>query len=235
MTLFDTVMSASGIITPIAAIAVWFMVHRTIFSLPDIEADRRLKRSLSVLFFIVGWLAVSNILGMMGIFTRYSQLVLVFAFGIPFLGMKLISKSKVLTGVMLNLPLHLVIGIQFYRILGIIFLALYSMNLMPAEFAIPAGVGDIIVGISAPIVAYMIFKRKEIAKRLAIIWNYVGIADLVIAVMMGSFTASTMLQFLSLNAPNDLIITYPLVTVPTFAVPFAFLLHLIALEILKKR
>jgi hypothetical protein len=43
------------------------------------------------------------------------------------------------------------IGIQLYRVLGLNFLVLYALGRLPAEFALPAGVGDVIVGLAAPL------------------------------------------------------------------------------------
>ena len=37
----------------------------------------------------------------------------------------------------------LVVGIQFYRVLGIIFLVLFAGGAMPGVFALPAGTGDV--------------------------------------------------------------------------------------------
>jgi hypothetical protein len=52
-----------------------------------------------------------------------------------------------------------------------------------------------------------------------------GIADLVVAVMMGGMTSPGRVHVLALDAPNLLISSYPLVMVPTFAVPLALMLH----------
>ena len=70
---------------------------------------------------------------------------------------------------------------------------------------------------------------------MAKLWNYVGMADLAIAMTMGPFTAPTLIQILSFDNPNILIVTDPLVSIPTFAVPFAFILHMISLRILEKK
>ena len=230
------IISATGLVTPASALIVWWIFHKTLFSakLPA-SASKRKKISISVLGALIAWLAAANLLGSAEIFRVHSYLVPIVAFGIPYLGMKFISRSQIFSKVIDSLPNHWIIGIQIYRLLGIIFIFLYLAGSMPAEFAIPAGVGDMIVGLSAPVVAYFILKKFQFAKKIAVLWNYVGIADLIIAMIMGPLTAPTLVQMLSFDAPNELIISYPLVTIPTFAVPFAFLLHLISLRILKSK
>ncbi len=73
-------------------------------------------------------------------------------------------------------------GVQFYRALGAMFLALWTLSRMPGEFALPAGTGDVIVGLAAPIVAWLNAKHSPSARNATIAWNIFGIADLVVAV-----------------------------------------------------
>src|SRR5262249_34969971 len=52
-----------------------------------------------------------------------------------------------------------------------------------------------------------------------------GIADLVVAITMGAMTSPGRAHLLAFEAPNLLMSSYPLVMVPTFAVPLALMLH----------
>jgi hypothetical protein len=53
---------------------------------------------------------------------------------------------KLLTGT----PMHWIIGIQVFRVLGGVFLIGYVQGLLPGIFALPAGIGDTLTGITAP-------------------------------------------------------------------------------------
>jgi hypothetical protein len=46
-----------------------------------------------------------------------------------------------------------------------------------------------------------------------------------VAIAMGAMTAPGWVHLLALNAPNLRMTAYPLVMVPTFAVPLALMLH----------
>lgn len=235
MSFSELAFQATGIVTPVAALLVWFTVHRTLSSM-DMAPGKRLKISFSIFAVLLLWLVLANVMGSVGIFAErnFTLFVWLFGFGVPYLGMKAINSSKTFGMVVDALPNHLIIGIQIYRLLGVVFLFLYLDGLMPAEFAFPSGIGDIVVGITAPLVAFLFLKKSRHAARAGKLWNYAGIADLVLALIMGALTAPTLLQSLSFDLPNTLIISYPLVTVPTFAVPFAFLLHLVSLRIMKR-
>ena len=130
-------------------------------------------------------------------------------------------------------PLSWIVGVQAYRMLGVIFLVLYASGRMPAAFALPAGIGDIFTGLAAPIVAIAYARRLPGAERLVLSWNLFGLLDLVIAVTMGFLTSPSPLQLLSLDAPNELISAFPMVMVPAFAVPLSVLLHLASLAKLR--
>jgi hypothetical protein len=71
---------------------------------------------------------------------------------------------------------------NFFRVLGGVFIVRYLQGEIPGFFAIPAGVGDLLTGIFAPLVAYWLYSGKSYARGAAIAWNLFGMADLVDAV-----------------------------------------------------
>ncbi len=81
--------------------------------------------------------------------------------------------------------------------------------------------------------AWLYFRSRPGSRLLAGIWNIAGIADLVLAVTLGFLTSPSPFQRLAFSLPNELT-AFPLVLVPTFAVPLAILLHLVSLWRLEK-
>ena len=122
--------------------------------------------------------------------------------------------SPAFRGVVARIPQHWLIGIQTFRILGGVFLVRYFEGQLPGIFAIPAGVGDVLTGLLAPLVAYWWYSRKPYARTAAIGWNLFGMADLVNAVTIG---------FLTGGASGAIV--FPIVLIPVYGVPRAFLLH----------
>jgi hypothetical protein len=122
------------------------------------------------------------------------------------------------------IPLHWLVAAQVYRVAGGIFLVLWADGRMPWQFALPAGIGDVVTGIVAVVVAAQLAQNAIGAGR-AYAWCLFGIADLVVAIAMGAMTSPGRVHLLALDAPNLLVTAYPLVMVPTFAVPLALMLH----------
>ena len=128
-------------------------------------------------------------------------------------------------------PQEWVIGVQVYRCLGAVFLLLLARGRLPAQFAVPAGWGDILVGATALPVAFAWGRRRPWSRRLAIAWNTVGILDLVVAVGMGVLSAPTPFRLFAGEPSTGLMTEFPLAMVPMFAVPLAIMLHLASLRL----
>jgi hypothetical protein len=62
-----------------------------------------------------------------------------------------------------------------------------------------------------------------------LLWNLLGIADLIVAVATGFLTSPSPFQRFAFDHPNELISVFPLVLIPTFLVPLAIVLHIISL------
>jgi hypothetical protein len=183
------------------------------------------------------WLAVDVALAAAGVFAADpGTLVPVIALGIAgpiALGAWLLTRTGPVADVAGRLPLPWLIGVQLYRAVGVVFLAGWAMGRLPAAFAVPAGLGDVAVGLAAPFVARRLLHDPAGARPLAVAWNVAGIADLVVAVTLGFLTSPSQFQQLAASEPNTLITRLPFVLVPVFAVPLSVLLHVIALRRLR--
>ena len=150
-------------------------------------------------------------------------------------GITLLTKSSAFQKLVDDIYQPWLIGVQVTRVMGVVFLTLYARGLMPAEFAIPSGIGDVIIGATAPIVAAILFLNLPFSKIVAIVWNIVGFADLTLAIILGFLTSPTPYQLLALDRPNHFLFAFPLAFVPMFAVPLSLLLHLFSLRVLLKQ
>ena len=98
---------------------------------------------------------------------------------------------------------------------------------MPALWALPAGIGDIIVGSTALWVANH-FDAPG-GQRLAMLFNLFGMADLIVAVGLGIMTSPGPTQVFHTIPTAEFATQFPLALVPTFLVPLAFMLHIVSL------
>jgi hypothetical protein len=113
--------------------------------------------------------------------------------------------------------------LQAWRIAGFAFLALYAYGILPGLLALPAGWGDIAIGATAPLAAMRLANPDH--RKSFILWQMLGIADLVTAVTMGT-TARLIEPHGIATSPMTVL---PLSVIPTFAVPLLFILHIICI------
>ena len=113
--------------------------------------------------------------------------------------------------------------VQSIRIAGIVFLALETYKILPAYFALSAGWGDIIIGATAPFAALVLANPGR--RKGFIFWQFLGIADLVNALALGTLSGVIDPQGIS-TAPMTVL---PMSYIPTFAVPVFLILHIISI------
>jgi hypothetical protein len=196
---------------------------------PDSERAATLRTATALL---VGWFAVALAFSFAGAFRAAADRPPTIVFGIlvPIvIGSTLLWRSAGLNRLLDAVPQTWLVGIQYYRVLGVIFLLLLAAGRLPAVFALPAGAGDVAVGLLAPVVAWAYARGAAGREAWVREWNLLGLLDLVVAVTTGFLTSPSPLQMLSFDAPNELIGAFPLVMVPVFAVPLAVLLHIASL------
>jgi hypothetical protein len=109
------------------------------------------------------------------------------------------------------------------RVADVVFLIVMAQGHLPAVFALPAGLGDIAVGLSAPFIAWRL--AKDPADRAGLRFNVLGLTDLVIALAIGFLAGLSPIQLFS-EAPSTITLSQlPLALIPTVAVPTAMALH----------
>jgi hypothetical protein len=149
-------------------------------------------------------------------------------------GVVLFWRWPLLRRIIEAVPQSWLVSVQFYRVEGLIFLTLYAGGWLPGAFAWPAGIGDVIVGLLAPVAGLAYARSARGSTGLLWAWNLLGIADLAVAVMTGFLTSPSPLQLLALDRPNELIGSFPLALIPVFLVPLSLLLHLASLQKLRQ-
>lgn len=196
--------------------------------------DDRRVRTVAIAATVLGvWVALAVGLGALGVFKATpDRPVPGIAFGIAFpviAGSILLARWSPLRTLVARTPVSWLVGVQLYRVVGVVFLIAFLQHDMPGPFALPAAIGDIVVGLTAPLVAVSVARDGRGARPLTIAWCMAGMADLLAAVALGFLTSPSPFQQLALGAPNEAVSRFPFVLVPTFAVPVSILLHVAVL------
>lgn len=160
-------------------------------------------------------------------------------FGVPALGFAIVVPIAVMAFAaagggerwqrVLAIPMPALIATHVLRILAVQFLLLWSTGRLTAPFAPIAGWGDIITGVTAVPVAWMVWRKAAGWRPLAVIWNLFGAADLITAISLGVLSApgSPLQLFAVPGAP--IMTTLPWVLIPGYLVPILFMTHVLML------
>jgi hypothetical protein len=230
---------APAYLTPFVLVGTFTAAAAVLFGLPRaLEragwiARQRRRASITASLLLIAWLCVALVTARLGFYHGASSQIPAIQYGILLpitLGMVLFWRSSPFRRVIQALPQAWIVGLQLYRTEGVIFLILYAGGHLPGVFAWPAGVGDILVGLLAPIVAARLTRNSTHSTGWLRAWNLFGIADLIVAVTTGFLSSPSRFQIFALGAPNTLITAFPLVMIPIFLVPLAILLHLASLK-----
>lgn len=76
-----------------------------------------------------------------------------------------------------NKTTSILVALHTWRMLGVAFLWGVSQGILHPAFGIPAGVGDILIGVTAIPFAYFLRRGFGWSKYALVVWNVLGIAD----------------------------------------------------------
>lgn len=194
--------------------------------------SRRRQTVQAAAFVLAGWFVLAVALALLGVYRGAPGGIPTIEFGIVLpimLGCLMIWRYPAVSRLIDTVPPQWVIAIQFYRVQGVTFLALFAADRLPGLFALPAGVGDVAVGLAAAAIGMSTAGGRQLRPRSVLRWNLLGIADLIVAVTTAFLTAPSAFQMFAFDRPNQLISMFPLILIPTFLVPLAILLHIVSL------
>ena len=194
----------------------------------------RLSAKLGVAVGLALWLAIAWVLGVSGVMSvdaaqpfrpvLLSILVPLAVFLAAYAG------SERFRDFVMSWDIRVLTMVQHWRVLGFTFLMLYAHGVLPGLFAWPAGLGDVAIGVSAPLVVHAMARRPDFVRSRAFIsFHVLGILDFVAAGATATFASGA---FPSLHAgpltsaPMEV---WPLSLFPSFIVPIFLILHLAAL------
>ena len=213
----------------IFAVAIFIVAAHTVIAAmaaPRASLSARTKSTIPLIIaaFLASWLALAIILGDGANFpvapeSRRSASGLVAL--IPFLVTVIaLFASKSLRAINAAMPSAWLIAVQTYRVAGIMFVFPFlTYGLLPAGFGWPAGIGDAITGIFAPVVALMVARNRPNAFKWAVAWNLFGTLDLIVAPATALYFEARVLSI------------YPLNLVPLFlGPPIGILTHIYSLR-----
>lgn len=117
------------------------------------------------------------------------------------------------------------IGLQIFRMIGVCFLIEMVRGYVPASFALPAGIGDLIVG-SAAAVLFICYQRTP--RWSVVLITTLGLVDFALAFFFGFTSLPGPAQLFAIGSVNQVNL-FPTGMIPLFLVPYALVNHVISI------
>ena len=194
---------------------------------------RAAGNSRTTLLVLLAWLAVQAVVGFSGFYTvtnsvppRFALLIvppvlfIVYLFAAP-RGRKYIDHLDLKTLTLLHM-------VRIPVELTLLWLSLQKV--VPQLMTFEGRNFDILSGLSAPVIYYLVFVKKAAGKNVLLVWNLVCMGLLANIVINAILSAPFPFQQFAFGQPNIAILYFPFVWLPGCVVPVVLFAHLAALR-----
>ena len=124
--------------------------------------------------------------------------------------------------------------IQLWRVVGLVFLIFHQVNLLPSLFALPAGLGDVTVGIAALFIIRNLTKNPKYVLSVGYRrFHYFGLLDFGVALGTAALSSGAFPGLISNGITSSALDVWPLNIFPSFIVPGFIILQISALLIVR--
>lgn len=149
---------------------------------------------------------------------------LLFVFPLVVAGVAATSAAR--RSAMMAIPMPLIVSLNAFRVLGVLFLLLAAAGRMSGPFPYSAGIGDIITGLFAIPVARVAARNPRDVRILQ--WSAFGMLDLIVAVFFGmSSINGSALQLIHVGVGSAAMTTLPWAIIPLVLVPTYMIGHVL--------
>jgi hypothetical protein len=129
-----------------------------------------------------------------------------------------------------NIPEQNLIRLQSFRFfVEILLWMLFIDGILPKQMSFEGRNFDVLAGITAPIIAWLIASNK-ISKTGLIVWNLVGLGLLSNIVSIAILSTPTPVRIFMNEPANTIVAYFPVSFLPGLLVPLAYTLHLFSLR-----
>jgi hypothetical protein len=163
-----------------------------------------------------GWLTISRPVPVVGLFVV-----------VPLLAAALAAAWPAAREAMLSMPMPVMVALNIVRVFAVLFLMLAAEGRLTGPFPYSAAWGDIITGVVAVPVLWLLKDGGARYTRAIAAWNLFGAADLVLAIAFGVTSAEGSPLQLFPGPGSEAMQHAPWSFVPTVLVPIWLILHAI--------
>ncbi len=106
---------------------------------------------------------------------------------------------------------------------------LFQAGMVPSLMTYEGYNFDILSGLTAPVIYYLVFVKGILNKKWLLAWNLICLLLLVNIVTLAILSAKTPFQQLAFDQPNIAVVQFPFVWLPAVIVPLVLVSHLLSI------
>lgn len=204
-------------------------------TLAGFDNSKSKKIFLGIFSFFIAYYAYVAIMTHTGLFQENVLPPRIFVFTtIPLLlfYFLFVFKNAIFETILKNTKLSTLVNLHIFRLIGIFFIISWHYGALPKYFAMVAGLGDIFAAVTAIFVAKIIKNGYKNYKTITIIWNVIGLLDIINVMFTGIY-----LSKLSIETGSKGILemaNFPFALIPAFAPATIIFLHVCVFKKLKQ-
>jgi hypothetical protein len=175
--------------------------------------------------FVSGW----SLSGRMADFSMFPLNVLPILI-IPLITILVITFSKIFREIIIHVPAQNLVRLQSFRFfVEILLWALFMQNHLPVQMTFEGRNFDVLSGLSAPFIAYLV-SRHKLSRTGLLIWNVLCLGLLLNIVGTAILSFPSPLRVFMNEPANTIVTAFPVSWLPGMLVPLAYGLHFLSLR-----
>ena len=112
----------------------------------------------------------------------------------------------------------------------IVLLTLFLQEKIPQVMTFEGANFDILSGLSAPLMYYLVFRIQKVGDKGLLVWNFICLALVLTIVCIAILSLPMPFQQFGMEQPNIAVAFFPYVWLPAIVVPLVFLSHVAAIR-----
>ena len=195
--------------------------------------NRRNKIFFVTTTIIVIWTGLLAVLSIKGFFSDFSKLPPrpALAMLIPLPVIIIIVFAKAGKQLLRSVPPQWLVFMQSFRIVvELLLLFAFMAGELPVQMTFEGRNFDVLTGILALPVGYLLTRKKTYASKLAIVFNVIGIALLLNILVIAVLSMPSSIRYFINEPANTLVAEFPFILLPGVLVPIAYTMHIFSLR-----
>ncbi len=200
----------------------------------NLDENRKKPLFRKVVVILGTWLVAVSILAIQGFFKDFSSFppkITLTLIPPMIFWLILTIRSKTLKMILDRVPVHWIIYLQSFRVaVELILWRQFVEGLTPIQMTFEGRNFDVLAGLTAIVVGYIYSKKGYKIRKLAIAWNFFGLALLINILMIAILSFPTKIRYFMNEPANTLVAEFPVVLLPAFLVMIAYTMHFFSLK-----